>query len=608
LLKHKFSINQIILLFFFFFFLTISIIVYIQYYRSKEILFNNFINKHKIEALIIKDKFKKIFDKALYIYKIHEKLNIKNTFRLNEFYHNGYFDLKRAAKVLNSTLDIGKYEIFQINRNYIIINGTYSPDIGYDLGKFLAYRKVLDDVFNGKEKIDRSYIHLDIASKNLKKYYLIRSSDGKYLLQLAYVLDIYPQLKKIYKFVKPALNDLKVYFVDKYLVYPINFNKRFDKKLPVTKLWNYSKNFLLYFSDKKQISNKSNIEILNYIISIFNKHGNIIYKIKNNRLKIFVLIDGIVNNKNNRLIIETDFETNTFKHYQERLFIDLLIILSILALFTTLMYFFAKKYFVNDLNLLADAFKKNKKCEMKDSFIKEMSELKKSYNELFEKLNYEINKNKELLFLNRRFIVDTIHQIRTPLNVILLNTELLRDSCNENEILDEIEAAISMLSNSYEDLAYISSNDVVEYKAANINVSNVLKERIEFFTRIAKSHHKMFIYNIDENLFFNINKIELERIIDNNISNAIKYSKGKEIFIYLKKVNNKINLKFETYGEKIKDSKNIFEKNYREHTHKRGLGIGLNIVKQICEKYEIKYTHYYQNSKNVFEYQFMLKF
>jgi signal transduction histidine kinase len=364
----------------------------------------------------------------------------------------------------------------------------------------------------------------------------------------------------------------------------------------------------LYFSDNKEISKKSKSEILNYIIDVFKKNRNIVCKLNKNTLKMFVLIDGIINDKNNKLIIEVDFDLKTLKEGQHKLFESFLIIILFIALFVIFFYLFAMKYFIKNINVLAEAFKAHKKCDIKDSFIKEISELTNNYNKLFDKLNYEIEKNKELLYLNRRFIVDTIHQIRTPLNVILLNVELLRDSCDESDILDEIEAAVAMLSNSYEDLAYIASNNVVEYKPDKINISNILKERIEFFTRIAKSHNKRFIYKIDENCIFYINKIELERIIDNNISNAIKYSKKEEINISLEKKDDKCILRFATYGEPIKDSKSIFEKNYREQTHKRGLGIGLNIVKQICEKYNIKYTHYYQDDKNIFEYQFMLKF
>ena len=36
-------------------------------------------------------------------------------------------------------------------------------------------------------------------------------------------------------------------------------------------------------------------------------------------------------------------------------------------------------------------------------------------------------------------------------------------------------------------------------------------------------------------------------------------------------------------------NKDEFEKNYRENEAKRGLGLGLNMVKNICDKYKITY-------------------
>jgi signal transduction histidine kinase len=251
--------------------------------------------------------------------------------------------------------------------------------------------------------------------------------------------------------------------------------------------------------------------------------------------------------------------------------------------------------------------KKNKPCEDCGSFIKELNELKESYNVLHTKLNMQIEKNKNLLKLNKRFIVDTIHQIRTPLNVIILNTDLLKmEIKNESvkEIIEEIDAAVAMLNNSYEDLAYLSSNRAITYKPNHINISNVLKERVSFFYTIAKVNDKQLISDIEENIQCFINRIEFERIVDNNISNAIKYSANKKIYITLKKEKEKIILKFASYGKKIKEPQKIFEISYREQSHKRGLGLGLNIVKNICEKYSIKYTVYYENGMNIFEYIF----
>ena len=79
---------------------------------------------------------------------------------------------------------------------------------------------------------------------------------------------------------------------------------------------------------------------------------------------------------------------------------------------------------------------------------------------------------------------------------------------------------------------------------------------------------------------------------------------------FLNYFNNNIRLKivltleFKTFGEPIKNKEMVFEKNYRENEAKRGLGLGLNMVKGICEKYGIRYSTTYLNNQNIFRYTF----
>jgi signal transduction histidine kinase len=287
---------------------------------------------------------------------------------------------------------------------------------------------------------------------------------------------------------------------------------------------------------------------------------------------------------------------------------------NLLFTFVILVFVFAVLYVIiifrasQTIIRLVSYMKENKTCKDCNSFIKEISELKQNYNSLHFRLNREIDKNKTLLELNRRFIVDTIHQIRTPLNVIMLNMDLLRTEIKNtdvHEIIEEIDAAVAMLANSYEDLAYLSSNNTaVTYKPALINISEVLEDRVGFFKKIAKVNDKILISEIEPGIEYYINRIEFERIVDNNISNAIKYAVDEEIVIKMFKEEEKIILKFYSYGEEIRDKIKIFDKNYREQAHKRGLGLGLNIVKNICDKYGIKYRVYFEDEMNVFEYVF----
>ena len=162
-----------------------------------------------------------------------------------------------------------------------------------------------------------------------------------------------------------------------------------------------------------------------------------------------------------------------------------------------------------------------------------------------------------------------------------------------------------MLSNFYEDLAYVASADTIEYPPKNINLSDFLKTRIEFFSTISRVSYKEIKSTIEEDIFTHINQIELERIIDNNLSNAMKYAtKHKPITINLLQSNDTAILAIKTYGSQIKDKNKIFEKNFREDEAKRGLGLGLNMVKNICEKYHITYRVTYDDGQNVFTYNF----
>ncbi len=614
--KNKITLNKVI---FSFFVLVVGVtifFIYIQYRNSKDILIQSYINKYAFQSIQVKEKFKNVFDKALFAFKAHEDIDIKKLYLLQFLYDNDKDNnLQKISKILNSDIKNGHYEIFLINRNYKIVDATYKPDIGYDLGKLPSIRKVLDSVFNGKKEIDISPIFLDIASMNLKKYYLIISPDRKYLLQLAYVIDIYDEIKRIYNFIKPTVKDLGLYFVNKFMIYKINIHKRYQKKLPLNVLY---KNSLEVLNDilscnpkynKKNLIKQNKISF-NKMLEMFTKNNNIIKRLdlENNVLIMYSLINSVFDRSDNRVIIKTVFDVKNLKQDLEKLFNNLIFIFIFLIVIFYLLYTIIIHKTSQTVIKLVEHMKKNKPCDECGSFVKEFDELKESYNLLHKKLNKEIEKNKNLLELNRRFIVDTIHQIRTPLNVIMLNMDLLKIEIkdkNVHDILEEIDAAVGMLNNSYEDLAYLSSNNTtIKYKPAHINISDVLKERVNFFSIIAKVNDKNLISDIDEDVVYFINRIEFERIVDNNISNAIKYSNESEIYIELKKYNDKIVLKFKSYGEPIKDQKKIFDKNYREQVHKRGLGLGLNIVKNICDRYSIKYRVYYENEMNVFEYVF----
>jgi signal transduction histidine kinase len=140
----------------------------------------------------------------------------------------------------------------------------------------------------------------------------------------------------------------------------------------------------------------------------------------------------------------------------------------------------------------------------------------------------------------------------------------------------------------YEDLEYYMQQNMVKDEKTDINFSLFLERRIEFFNDLIISKNIKFTKNIQNDIHITFNELELYRIIDNNISNAIKYSKdSSNIEIFLHKENNKIKLMFKDEGIGIKDKSKIFERYYRGDKITGGFGIGLSIVKNICEKNKI---------------------
>ena len=225
-----------------------------------------------------------------------------------------------------------------------------------------------------------------------------------------------------------------------------------------------------------------------------------------------------------------------------------------------------------------------------------------------EKLQYQVVNNQLLLDENKQFIADIVHQIRTPLSVIMTNSELIEIKTKEQVFpyTTQINSAINMLSNSYEDLSYIISNDMMEYKPMEIDLTGFLNERIDFFDVIAQANNKTISKSIANNLKVTMNDTELERLIDNNLSNAIKHSNdGSKIDIVLEKNNSNIILKFISEGENINNIAMIFDRNYTEtNSAKRSLGLGLSMVKTICEKNSIDYRAHSEKGINTFTYVF----
>ena len=183
------------------------------------------------------------------------------------------------------------------------------------------------------------------------------------------------------------------------------------------------------------------------------------------------------------------------------------------------------------------------------------------------------------------FIKDAMHELKTPMGVILLNLDGLDELYGKNRMIEGAKSALKNMIVIYEDLEFFVKKNVVKHPKTVIDISEFFKERIDFFMDLLNSKEIKISTKIEKDLKIIFSKLELSRIVDNTISNAIKYSKNRTtIYFNLKKVDGGIALIIKDEGRGIEEIDKIFQRYYRGDKISGGFGIGLSIVKNICDK------------------------
>jgi len=206
-----------------------------------------------------------------------------------------------------------------------------------------------------------------------------------------------------------------------------------------------------------------------------------------------------------------------------------------------------------------------------------------------EELKKEKDYSQRLLQFQKLFLRHAVHETNTPLAVIMANIELYEMEYGKNDTLSNIEAATKNIYGIYDDLSYLTEKDKITYQKQVISLVDFVKSRLEFFNIVA--HQSELSFNLHDNYSLSsiyINESKLQRIVDNNITNAIKYTKELEqIHIIISHTENRVILEIASHSILIENTDDIFDAYYRENKNIEGLGLGLNLVKSICDNENI---------------------
>ncbi len=189
---------------------------------------------------------------------------------------------------------------------------------------------------------------------------------------------------------------------------------------------------------------------------------------------------------------------------------------------------------------------------------------------------YAISPMKQALITIEEFIKDILHDINTPITTIALNSSLLNQDIKNSEKIDKIQHAIKRIMDMQENMrTYLGD---MSSQIESFDLRSLIMEQEHY----CKGVYSDIEWHIDrQTMRLKTNKKLFGRIVTNLLSNASKYNKknGKvSIHIYPEKSI----LEIIDSGVGIKNTDRIFERFYKEQ--ERGTGVGLHIVKKLCDE------------------------
>ena len=207
----------------------------------------------------------------------------------------------------------------------------------------------------------------------------------------------------------------------------------------------------------------------------------------------------------------------------------------------------------------------------------------------------DVSKMKEIEDMQKQFLSDVSHELKTPMSAIIGSVEILKRDGMEspeifNEFMDILLKESYRMQNIINDILELSRLDqtkvTLDYQ--ELDIKAVVKESLDLFEPLAKEKHLSLIYHnkIKEPLILDYSTIKT--ILSNFISNAIKYSNEGVITIKTKKEDDTFILSVQDEGIGIPKNKlnYIYDRFYqvdKSRSSKISTGLGLSIVKKIVE-------------------------
>ncbi|CEN82972.1 sensor histidine kinase [Paraclostridium sordellii] len=281
-----------------------------------------------------------------------------------------------------------------------------------------------------------------------------------------------------------------------------------------------------------------------------------------------------------------------------------LILTSFSVIIIVILTFILSKKIINPLEKIKLLSRDIAKLNFRTEKIKtndEIEELADSVNQMsmsLQNAQNELNKRNENLKI---FIGGASHELKTPIALIKAYAMGIQDGIDDGTYLDTIIEQSEKMNDIINNLLYLSKYEKRELKLENVNLKDLIEDTIKEYDVFIESNDIEVNLNIGKDKFIiNTDKEGIKLVINNLISNAIKYTTDKKIYIDLNKnekiyldIYNKVNPNIEKELEKIWEPFYVLEKSRNKQLS--GTGLGLSLVKEILDSHNLKYGIKFNN-------------
>jgi len=216
--------------------------------------------------------------------------------------------------------------------------------------------------------------------------------------------------------------------------------------------------------------------------------------------------------------------------------------------------------------------------------------LSQTINNLLDRIESTIDREKQ-------FTSDASHELRTPLAVIKGTLEvLIRKPRNTEEYQQKINFCISEVDriNSLVDQLLLLArfeNQKLSLKIEKENLNEHIAEVVHRFEAKAQKRNITIVNNFSKDYYGNTDSYFFTIVLNNLISNALKYSKENgtvEISLEISNDSTILKVKDSGIGISSDEINKVFNSFYRtsntaDHPEIKGIGLGLSIAKRLCD-------------------------